>query len=410
MNIMNPIGAQRYGNPYNNRIKSTAKMVKNMKLSLEQLQALNAINMLNEDQKAELKRLEAENQDAPVEHDEFNFETQTEAKELFDKKVAFTQKILPEFENETDRDDLVLTAMATCSGADTKNDMLLVVPDQLKKQFARAIGSQSFGFVYSQEKLMSGIVKNKLMADPKHKPAIALYEKDLPNPFRPHTKDELEFLGHQILITSNADIGLSKLNPSFIGTKEYNFKEGDYAYLPSLDDDSDIKLGREKSNLRWDQKAWFKENRELINERTLLIAEAKCPENVELELFIPFCLKAAYASFISKSLFKSVLEDSLKLAAETLKDNESLFLEAAEDALLKFESLYKGEKNISTKMLAHLINDAHVSGLKTLGHIKVASYLDDINIQTEKLPCFHVGSSAVRITELKIKMAELKAA
>lgn len=45
-----------------------------MKLSLEQLQALNAINMLNAEQKAELERLEAGEQNTPVEDDEFNFE------------------------------------------------------------------------------------------------------------------------------------------------------------------------------------------------------------------------------------------------------------------------------------------------------------------------------------------------
>lgn len=381
-----------------------------MSLTLEQLRGLKTLNLLTNDQKVELERLETANPNAAVENDEFNFETQPEANKLFEDKVAFTQKILPEFENEADRDDLVLTAMAACSGADTKNDILLVVPDAWKKQVALAIGSQAFGFVYSPEKLMTGMVKNKLMEDPKHKPAIALYEKELPNPFRPHTKDELDFLGHQILITSNPDIGLSKLNHSFVGTKEYKFKEGDYSALKSLENDEDVELGREKSNLRWDQKAWFKKNRNLIEERANKIAKEKCPENVELELFKPFCLKAAYASFISKSLFKMVLEDSLKLAAETLKDDASLFVDATEIALSKFESLYKGESNISTKMLANLINIAHVSGLKALGHIKVTSYLDDIEITTEKLPCFHVGSSAVQVAVLKKKIAELKAA
>lgn len=381
-----------------------------MSLTLEQLRGLKTLNLLTNDQKVELERLETANPNAAVENDEFNFETQTEAKKLFDDKVAFTQKILPEFENEADRDDLVLTAMAACSGADTKNDILLVVPDAWKKQVALAIGSQAFGFVYSPEKLMTGMVKNKLMEDPKHKPAIALYEKELPNPFRPHTKDELDFLGHQILITSNPDIGLSKLNHSFVGTKEYKFTEGDYSALKSLENDEDVELGRAKSNLRWDQKDWFMKNRDLIKERTNKIAKAKCPENVELELFKPFCLKAAYASFISKSLFKTVLEDSLKLAAETLKDDASLFVDATEIALSKFESLYKGESNISTKMLANLINITHVSGLKALGHIKVTSYLDDIEITTEKLPCFHVGSSAVQVAVLKNKIAELKAA
>lgn len=383
-----------------------------MSLTLEQLRGLKTLNLLTEEQMVELESLEvsAANKNIYEESDEFNFETQPEAKELFDKKLAFTQKILPEFENETDRDDLVLTAMAACSGADVKNDVLIVTPDDLKERVAFAIGSQSFGFVFTPEKLMSGIVKNKLMEDPKHKPAIALYEKELPNPFRPHTKDELEFLGHQILITSNADIGLSKLNPSFIGTKEYKFKEGDYSAIKSLDNDDDVELGREKSNLRWDQKAWFKKNRELIKERVTVIAVAKCPSNVDLETFKPFCLKAAYASFISKALFNNVLDESLKLASETLKDNLSLFVEATEVAVLNFQSLYKCESNISTKMLAKLVNDARINGLKTLGHIKVTSYLDDIEITTEKLPCFHVGSSAVQVAVLKKKIAELKAA
>lgn len=384
--------------------------VKNMSLTLEQLRGLKTLNLLTNEQKVELECLEAGNQNMAVENDEFNFETQLEAKKLFDDKVAFTKKILPEFEHEADRDDLVLTAMAACSGADIKNDLLFVVPDELKERVAFAIGAQSFGFVFTPEKLMSGIVKNKLMEDPKHKPAIALYEKELPNPFRPHTKDELEFLGHQILITSNADIGLSKLNPSFIGTKEYKFKVTDCSALKSLDNDDDVDLGREKSNLRWDQKAWFKNNRELIKERATAIAVAKRPENIDLETFKPFCLKAAYASFISKALFKTVLEESLKLASETLKDDEGLFIEASEVALSKFESMYNGESNISTKMLAKLINDARINGLKALGHIKVASYLDDIDIQTEKLPCFHVGSSAVQVAVLKQKIAELKAA
>lgn len=381
-----------------------------MKLSLEQLQALNAINMLNAEQKAELERLEAGEQNTPVEDDEFNFETQADAKDLFDRKTAFAQKTLPEFLNEADRDDLVLTAMAACSGKDTKIDTLLVVPEELKKHIALVIGSQAFGYVFSADKLMSGIVKNKLMEDPKHKPILALYDKELPNPFRPHTKEELECLGHQILITSNADIGLSKLNPSYIGTKEYLFNTESAEDLPNLEDDSNTTLGREKSNLRWDQKDWFMKNRDLINQRTQLIAEAKCPKNVELELFKPFCLKAAYASFISKALFKAVLEDSLKQAAETLKDDASLFLEATEIALTNFESSFKGEINISTKMLAHLINNARIGGLKSLGHIKVASYLDDMHISTQKLPCFQVGSSAVALAQLKNKIAELKAA
>ena len=158
-----------------------------MKLSLEQLQALNAINMLNAEQKAELERLEAGEQNTPVEDDEFNFETQADAKDLFDRKTAFAQKTLPEFLNEADRDDLVLTAMAACSGKDTKIDTLLVVPEELKKHIALVIGSQAFGYVFSEDKLMSGIVKNKLMEDPKHKPILALYDKELPNPFRPHS-------------------------------------------------------------------------------------------------------------------------------------------------------------------------------------------------------------------------------
>lgn len=381
-----------------------------MSLNLEQLRGLKTLNLLTKEQEIELERLEAVTLDAAVENDEFNFETQPEAKKLFDDKVAFTQKILPEFQNEADRDDLVLTAMAACSGADIKNDTLLVVPDEWKKQVAMAIGSQAFGFVYSPEKLMTGVVKNKLMDDPKHKPSIALYEKELPNPFRPHTKDELSFLGHQILITSNPDIGLSKLNSSFVGTKEYQFKEGDYTALKSLENDEDVELGREKSNLRWDQKDWFMKNRVLINERANQIAEAKCPENVEKELFLPFCLKAAYASFVSKRLFKAVLDESLAQATETLKDDEGLFIQASEVALLKFEDMYQNEPNISTKMLTKLINDARVNGLKTLGHIKVSSYLDDLDVATEKLSCFQVGTSAVQIAVLKRKINELKTA
>ena len=93
-----------------------------------------------------------------------------------------------------------------------------------------------------------------------------------------------------------------------------------------------------------------------------------------------------------------------------MKDNLSLFVEATEVAVLNFQSLYKCESNISTKMLAKLVNDARINGLKTLGHIKVTSYLDDIEITTEKLPCFHVGSSAVQVAVLKKKIAELKAA
>lgn len=380
-----------------------------MSLTIEQLRGLKTLNLLTNEQTIELESLEAVNQNSAEENDEFNFETQPEAKKLFDDKIAFTQKVLPEFENSADRDDLVLTAMATCSGDDIKNDMLLIVPDDLKKQVAFAIGSQSFGFVYTPEKLMTGIVKNKLMEDPKHKPAIALYEKELPNPFRPHTKDELEFLGHQILITSNNDIGLCKLNPSFIGTKEYKFKDDDYSVLKSLDNEEDIELGREKSNLRWDQKAWFMKNRTLIEERAKTIANKKCPDNVDVKLFIPFVLKAAYASFISKPLFKMVLQRSLKMAAETLKDDADLFVESVDLALSNFESQYKDEINISTKMLASLINDVRVGGFKALGHIKVTSYLDDIKIQTEKLPCFHVGSSAVQVAVLKKKIAEFKA-
>lgn len=383
-----------------------------MKFTLEQLQKLDSMEMLDAEQKLELERLQAIAVDTTsvTEIDEFGFGLQEEAKALFNKKVELTQKTLPEFESETDRDDFILTAMATCSGADIKNDLLLVVPEELKKQVALAIGSQSFGYVFTQDKLMSGLVKNKLMEDPKHKPAIALYEKELPNPFRPHNSEELKSLGHQILVTSNLEIGLSKLNPSFIGMKEYKFKEGDYSQLPSLDDDNNIELGREKSDLRWDQKAWFIQNREEIKNRANMIAEAKCPSNILKESFLPFCLKAAYASFVSKHLFKTVLDESLKQAAETLKDDEGLFIKASEAALLKFESMYQNEPNISTKMLTKLVNDARVSGLKTLGHIKVSSYLDDLNVATERLSCFQVGTSAVQIAVFKQKLNELKAA
>lgn len=400
---MNPIGAQRYGNPDNNRIKSTAKMVKNMKFSLQQLQALNAQNLLNEEQKNELAQLEAaqvETTDEVVTDNLAELVTPHESMiKLNGDKIALYNSCGYELPNPEQALLITLLSHVQCLAADQETTVVLRTHKDHVNAFAQLYGATGFRTTL-HNKLTSTEACWTAKGLPFFNTMGMIYTEELSEYFRTATDEDKR--GSQFMIAPSSLLKLETGSKVFLGIVDIELNKTTDSLI---DWHKDKTFNRAKNNIDSDQFDLVQELRPKIKDRISKMMQFKL-EGMNDAVFEKYAFILAVASFLDLESFKVILKMVHDLAAKT----ENGDLEAFKTSLAKVVEAYQaqGQANISTHTLAAMISDTEFG---SIGLGRVNTYLEKLDLRVDTgVRCFNIPTSGLAVATITEKLEQLKVA